>query len=126
MLISGQSNLSVPGAHVSRTPSTTITTKSTARSPRASPSPARASSTSRAAPRSVSRGRPTEARKVSQRKPSSQTPYTGDIPTIKTDLGLECNNQLDRVCCIAEPDFSVYLVIGPADWEYFTKLGTVQ
>jgi len=82
---SGQSNLSVPGAHVSRTPSTTITTKSTARSPRASPSPARASSTSRAAPRSVSRGRPTEARKVSQRKPSSQTPYTGDIPTIKTE-----------------------------------------
>ena len=94
MLISGQSNLSVPGAHVSRTPSTTITTKSTARSPRASPSPARASSTSRAAPRSVSRGRPTEARKVSQRKPSSQTPYTGDIPTIKTEETEEADDAM--------------------------------
>jgi len=81
---SGQQNLAVPGARASRAPSTTITTRSTARSPRASPSPARASSTSRV-PRSPSRGRPIEARKVSQRKPSSQRPYTGDVPTIKTE-----------------------------------------
>ena len=84
LISSGQQNLAVPGAHTSRPPSTTITTRSTARSPRASPSPARASSTSRV-PRSPSRGRPIETRKVSQRKPSSQRPYTGDVPTIKTE-----------------------------------------
>ena len=82
---SGQQNLAVPGTHVSRAPSTTITTSSTARSPRASPSPARAGSTNRTA-RSVSRGRPTEARKLSQRKPSAQQkPYTGEVPSIQTE-----------------------------------------
>ena len=82
---SGQQNLAVPGAHVSRAPSTTITTSSTARSPRASPSPARAGSTNRTA-RSVSRGRPTETRKLSQRKPSSQRKaYTGEVPSIQTE-----------------------------------------
>jgi len=82
---SGQQNLAVPGAHVSRAPSTTITTSSTARSPRASPSPSRANTTSRGA-RSVSRGRPTEARKLSQRKPSAQQkPYTGEVPLIQTE-----------------------------------------
>ena len=80
---SGQQNLAVPGAHVSRAPSTTITTSSTARSPRASPS--RAVTTNRGA-RSVSRGRPTEARKLSQRKPSTQQkPYTGEVPVIQTE-----------------------------------------
>ena len=84
-LLSGQHNLAVPGAaHVSRTPSTTITTRSTVRSPRASPSPSRANSVNRA-PRSPSRGRPTETRKVSQRNPSSQRPYTGQVPSIKTE-----------------------------------------
>ena len=82
---SGQQNLAVPGAHVSRAPSTTITTSSIARSPRASPSPSRANTTSRGA-RSVSRGRPTEARKLSQRKPSAQQkPYTGEVPLIQTE-----------------------------------------
>ena len=82
---SGQQNLAVPGAHVSRAPSTTITTSSTARSPRASPSPSRAVTTNRGA-RSVSRGRPTEARKLSQRKPSTQQkPYTGEVPVIQTE-----------------------------------------
>jgi len=82
---SGQQNLAVPGTHVSRAPSTTITTSSTARSPRASPSPARAGSTNRTA-RSVSRGRPTEARKLSQRKPSAQQkPFTGEVPSIQTE-----------------------------------------
>ena len=84
MLFSGQQNLAVPGAHVSRAPSTTITTRSTVRSPRASPSPSRTSTTNRA-PRSPSRGRPTEARSVSQLKPSSQRAYTGDVPTIRTE-----------------------------------------
>ena len=84
LFISLQQNLAVPGAHVSRAPSTTITTRSTARSPRASPSPSRTSVSNRA-PRSPSRGRTTEARKVSQRTPSSQRPFSGEIPTIRTE-----------------------------------------
>ena len=69
---------------MSRAPSTTITTRSTARSPRASPSPSRTGATSRA-PRSPSRGRNTEPRKVSQRTSSSQRPFSGEVPTIRTE-----------------------------------------